>query len=206
MSKRDTNDAQKLRAVAAALREWGRKAGPPGRKPSMVPDEEREVARQALLVAVKHRKIFKQARHDYDCAEGVECAGVLDELNKAGAEYDRGADLGGFWHYAHDLTGKHLPGNVSFPDELDRWANRRELESAEGGKGVPDRDERLAKLMIYVQKNPGASEREIAKATGVPASTFRAWSGYQKLRKMHGLDIRKGHKTDEGDVEAYDRD
>ena len=131
MSKRETNDARELRKVAAALREWGRKAGPPGRNPSTVPAEEREATRQALLLAVKHRKIIKQARHDYDCAEGVVCAGVFDDLNKVGAEHDRGANLGDFWHYARDLTGKHLPGNVSFPDELDRWASRLEQEPAE---------------------------------------------------------------------------
>jgi hypothetical protein len=135
MSKRDTDDARKLRAVAAALRDWGRKAGPPGRKPALVPDEEREAARQALLVAFKNRHTIKRGRERYDESDAMVCAGVFDCLRKAFTEHDRGADLGGFWHYAHYLTGKHLPGNVSFPDELDRWASRLEQEPAEGGEG-----------------------------------------------------------------------
>jgi hypothetical protein len=154
-----TNNARELRAVAAAFREWGRKAGPSGRDPSTVTDEEREAARQALLLAVKHRKIIKQARHDYDCAEGVICAGVFDDLNKVGAEHDRGADLGDFWHYAHDLTGKHLPGNVSFPDELDRWASRLEMESVGGeNEGAAQKIIVLCDEMLRLGREPGSGK------------------------------------------------
>ncbi|MGB2754943.1 MAG: hypothetical protein WBD75_00900 [Phycisphaerae bacterium] len=126
-----TNAAQKLRAVAAALREWGRKAGSPGRNPSVVPDEERKAARQALLLAVKNLDIIDLARRRYGCAEGVVCAGVFDLLSTAAAEHRRGSDLGGYWCWAHDLTGKHLPGNVSFPDELGQWASSLEREPAD---------------------------------------------------------------------------
>jgi len=134
MSKRETNDARKLRAVAAALRDLGRKAGPRGRKPALVPDEEREATRQALLLAVTNLDIINRACNRYGCAKGVTCAGVFDRLRTAAAEHDRGGDLGGYWCWAHDLTGEHLPGNVSFPDELGRWASRLEQEPAESGE------------------------------------------------------------------------
>ena len=92
-----TNNAQKLRAVAAALREWGRKAGPPGRDPSTVADEEREAARQALLLAVKNLDSINGACDRYGCAAGVACAGVFDSLRTAAADHRRGSDLGGYW-------------------------------------------------------------------------------------------------------------
>ena len=207
-------DARILRQVAKGLREWARKAGTPGRRPEAVPEEERALARQALIAAVSNLEMITQAHERFGSTEGVRISGnVFEKLKTAAADHDRGADLGGYWGWAHDLTDKHLPRNVSFPDELDRWASRLEQEPAEAGqaggkvgtgKGVADRDERMARVLIYVQRNPGVSERNVAKATHVPASTFRAWPEYQSLRKMHGPEIRKGHKTAEGDVEAYD--
>ena len=135
MSKRETNDARKLRAVAAALRDWGRKAGPPGRDSSTVPDEEREAARQALGLAVKNLDIITQARDRYGCAEGVVGVEVFERLGAAASAHDRGGDLGSYWVWVDFLTRKHLPGDVSFPDELDRWASRLEQEPVEGREG-----------------------------------------------------------------------
>ena len=134
-----TNDAQKLRAVAAALREWGRKAAPSDQDPSTVPDEKREAARQALLLAVKNPDtldIIDQARTRYGCAEGVVGAGVFDRLSTAAAAHDLGHDLGDYWFWVDFLTGKQLRRgiDVSFPDELDRWASRLEQEPAEVGQ------------------------------------------------------------------------
>jgi len=135
MSKREANDARKLRAVAAALREWGRKADPPGPYLSKVTDEVCEATRQALLLVVKNLDIINRARDRYGCAAEVTSEGaVFDFLRVAASEHDRGGDLGGYWCWAHDLTGEHLPGNVSFPDELGRWASRLEQEPAEGGE------------------------------------------------------------------------
>ena len=139
MSKTYANDARILREVAKAFREWGRKAAPSDRDPSTVTDEEREAARQALLLAFKNPDtldIVDQARTRYGCAEGVVGAGVFDRLSTAAAAHDLGRDLGDYWLWVDFLTGKQLRRgiNVSFPDELDRWASRLEQEPAEGGK------------------------------------------------------------------------
>jgi hypothetical protein len=207
MSKRETNDARKLRAVAAALRDWGRKAGPPGRDSSTVPDEEREAARQALGLAVKNLDIITQARDRYGCAEGVVGVEVFERLGAAASAHDRGGDLGRYWVWVDFLTRKHLPGDVSFPDELDRWASRLEQEPAEGRQAERRRlphYERLARVLAFVKSNADLPEREVARQTEVPASTFRQWPEYLALRKMLAGKPASGHKTHDGTVEAYD--
>jgi len=158
VSKRDKNDARKLREVAAALRDWGRKAGPPGRKPASVPDEERDAARQALLLAITNLEIIDACNRRYGCAQAVAvCAGVFDKLQAAADDHDRGVDLGGYWVWAHDLTGKHLPGNVSFPDRLGRWANRLDQEPAEGGQaGGTEEIINLCDEMLRLGREPGS--------------------------------------------------
>jgi hypothetical protein len=175
-----TNDARILREFAKTLREWGRKAGPSGRDPLTVTDEEREAARQALLLAVKNPHtldIIDQARTRYGCAPGVVGAGVFERLSEAASAHDLGRDLGGYWTWVDFLTGKQLCGgiNVSFPDELDRWASRLEQEPAEGRQAEtlthkPPPDERRTVHMTKAEAariltgRKNARSREVKKA------------------------------------------
>jgi len=92
-------DARILRQIVKAFREWGRKAGPPGRKPEDVPEEERDAARKALLLAVKNLSLITWAEGQFGSSEGVRIVGnVFEKLKTAAADHDRGGDLGGYWN------------------------------------------------------------------------------------------------------------
>lgn len=80
------------------------------------------------------------------------------------------------------------------------------------GNGDADRDERMARVLIYVRKNPGEPERAVEKGTGVAASTFRGWTEYQSLRKMLAAKVvklpprRRQGKVAGGDYVDYEDD
>ena len=69
----------------------------------------------------------------------------------------------------------------------------------------PTHDERLARVLACIKSNPDLSEREIGRLTGVPPSTFRGWPETWTMRKMLAGAVPRGHKTRDGDIEAYTR-
>lgn len=133
--------AEVLREIATALRQWGEKAETLRRPVEKVSEEERELARTALVLAVTHLSVIMSARDKFGCARGVEVAGVFDELRTAAGEHARGQDLGGYWVWVRDLTQPCLPGSVSFPAELERWASELEKKAAVSvGQEAAERD------------------------------------------------------------------
>ena len=67
------------------------------------------------------------------------------------------------------------------------------------------RHEKIAAIAAFMEPRPHATSSQVADATGIPASEVRnLWGPIKKrLRKPKG-DKPKGHKTDDGRIEAVD--
>lgn len=65
-------------------------------------------------------------------------------------------------------------------------------------------DERLARVLAFIKSSPDLPEREVARETRIPASTFRQWPEYRAMREMLAGKPPSGHKTHDGRVEAHD--
>jgi hypothetical protein len=95
-----------------------------------------------------------------------------------------------------------------------REANLTAAGAATGPGGMPaeaptpegGQDPKLLAL-AYLADHPHASMTEIARATGVRRQALYEWPTFQETRRRlqgQGRGPRRGHRTDGGDVEAYD--
>lgn len=208
--------AETLREISKALRKWREQRGPQGRRPEDVPEEERRLAREALVLAVTNLELITSARDRYGCHQAVTAAGVFDKLQTAAAEHDRGADLGGYWCWAEDLTQKHLPGNVSFPDELDRGASRLERE-ARSDKERPEsamtiKDILEAVKTVMQEAAPPTGTQTTSKVTPLkkpPKIAFVAYALYERMGNQHAVadNLRASFKelAEKGIIDAKHR-
>jgi len=112
--------AARLRAVAEALREWGKLGGAESA-------ETRAAARKALNLAIDSLHLIEDARRSYGCSQFVTTSNVFEDLSHA-ASVRHTQDLGAYWCWWPKMTQRTTPQGPSFPDQLDRWAN--ELERA----------------------------------------------------------------------------
>jgi hypothetical protein len=59
--------------------------------------------------------------------------------------------------------------------------------------------------IAYLAGNPNATQQEVADAVGVTRQTLYDWAQYQEARnRLRGTRPPRGHRTDDGDLEAYD--
>ncbi|MFC1762944.1 hypothetical protein ACFL6U_12805 [Planctomycetota bacterium] len=104
-----------------------------------------------------------------------------------------------------DITGKHLHRLVSKARDLLLDSRGQSCKSKKSKTALNMSGE--ARALAVLTDHPDWTNKEIAKKAGVHEKTLSRYQNFCSARKMmkeSGIrDIPRGHKTEEGDLEAY---